>query len=148
MIKNLNNKKGIIIFCLSFISLFISFYFNEDGSGGGTKGDYEVTYGFIIALQDNLLSNPKDWTIVHTPLHFILLSFVTRLIHNPDILRFVFCIFAISIPFVFYLIVSKFYKFNFSNENLILISSSIFFIPSFRYTSLWANDLITSLFFF
>ena len=148
MIKNLNNKKGIIIFCLSFISLFISFYFNEDGSGGGAKGDYEVTYGFIIALQDNLLSNPKDWTIVHTPLHFILLSFVTRLIHNPDILRFVFCIFAISVPFVFYLIVSKFYKFNFSNENLLLISSSIFFIPSFRYTSLWANDLITSLFFF
>ena len=57
----ISNKKtlGILFFILSYTSLIISFFFNEDGSGGGSKGDFEVTYGFIIALQNNLLADPE-----------------------------------------------------------------------------------------
>ena len=76
--NSFSNFKYKIIFILSAMSLFLSFYFNEDGTGGGARGDFEVTYGFVIALQENLLSDPKEWTLVHTPLHFIILSFVTR----------------------------------------------------------------------
>jgi len=142
--KNLNK----IIFIISTLSLFVSFYFNEDGSGSGASGDFVVTYGFILALQENLLSDPKDWTLVHTPLHFIILSFVTRLVSNTDLLRFLFCVFSISLPLLFYktILVSK--SINFFKANLLILSSAILFIPSFRYTSIWANDLITSLFFF
>ena len=92
-----------IIFVFSCVSLFLSFFLNEDGTGGGSRGDFEVTYGFIIALQDNLLSDPKDWTLVHTPLHFILLSFVTKIITNTDLLRFLFCFFSLSLSVIFYL---------------------------------------------
>ena len=95
----ISNKKtlGILFFILSYTSLIISFFFNEDGSGGGSKGDFEVTYGFIIALQNNLLADPVNWTLVHTPLHFLILSFVTRLIEDPYLLRFLFCIFSNAI---------------------------------------------------
>ena len=148
MIKFSNYKKELIIFFLSYLTLIYSFFLNEDGAGGGAKGDFEVTYGFILALQENLLANPKEWTLVHTPLHFFILSLITRFIHEPFILRFLFCIFSISVPIAFYLIISKFIIKNKQKENLPLICSCIFFIPSFRYTSIWCNNLITSILLF
>ena len=66
-------KKAILIFLLSYVSLIYSFFLNEDGTGVGARGDFEVTYGFILALQENLLTNPIEWTLVHTPLHFVIL---------------------------------------------------------------------------
>ncbi len=143
-------KKNLykFIFAFSTCLLFIGFYFNEDGTGGGARGDFEVTYGFILALQDNILSDPKNWTLVHTPLHFIILSFVTRIITDTYLLRLIFCVFSLSIPFLFYSSILLQNLNNILRNNIIIISSVIFFIPSFRYTSIWANDLITSLFFF
>ena len=90
MNKLSNYKKELVIFFLSFLSLIYSFFLNEDGTGGGAKGDFEATYGFILALQENLLANPKEWTLVHTPLHFLILSLITKLIHDPYILRLIF----------------------------------------------------------
>ena len=148
MEKLTNYKKELIIFFLSFLSLICSFILNEDGTGGGAKGDFEATYGFILALQENLLANPTDWTLVHTPLHFIILSLVTKLIDDPYILRLLFLIFSITIPFIFYLIISKFFLKDEKKEKILIIASCIFFIPSFRYTSIWGNNLITSIFFF
>ena len=147
MIKFSSNKKELIVFFLSYISLIYSFLLNEDGTGGGARGDFEITYGFILALQQNLLANPKEWTLVHTPLHFFIFSLITRLIDDPYVLRLIFCIFSICIPIIFYLIISKFNS-KIKIQNLLLISSCIFFIPSFRYTSIWGNNLITSIFFF
>ena len=146
----ISNKKtlGILFFILSYTSLIISFFFNEDGSGGGSKGDFEVTYGFIIALQNNLLADPVNWTLVHTPLHFLILSFVTRLIEDPYLLRFLFCIFSAVLPIIFYFIIDGLHNNKKYQENLIILTCCIFFIPSFRYTSIWANNLITSLVFF
>ena len=148
MINFFSNYKDKIIFVLSISLLFLSFYLNEDGSGGGSRGDFEVTYGFILALQENLLADPKDWTLVHTPLHFIILSFVTRFISNTDLLRLVFCIFSLSLPLLFFssLLISKIE--NILRSNVLILSTVILFIPSFRYTSIWGNNLITSLFFF
>jgi hypothetical protein len=141
-------NKGIIIFFVSCFSLLISFFLNEDGSGDGARGDFEVTYGFILALQENLLADPKDWTLVHTPLHFIILSFITRIITDTSILRFLFCFFALSIPILLYLSSSILKLDQVKKTNLLVLSSIVIMIPSFRYTSIWANDLITSLFFF
>jgi len=148
MINFISNNKDKLIFIFSVFLLFLSFYYNEDGTGGGAKGDFEVTFGFILALQENLLSDPKDWTLVHTPLHFIILSFVTRIISDTDLLRLLFCIFSLSLPLIFFssLLVSKVE--NVLRSNVLILSTIILFIPSFRYTSIWANDLITSLFFF
>ena len=148
MLKFLLDYKNKLIFCLSLVTLFVSFFLNEDGTGGGARGDFEVTYGFILALQDNLLSDPKDWTLVHTPLHFIILSFVTRIISNTDLLRLLFCLFSSLIPIFFFLAITSSEKNKSLKTNIIILSSIILFIPSFRYASIWANDLITSLFFF
>ena len=68
---------SMIIFFLSYLSLIYSFFINEDGSGSGARGDFEATYGFILALQENLLTDPVEFTLVHTPLHFIILSAIS-----------------------------------------------------------------------
>ena len=47
MLNHFSKNKGNLIFIFSAITLFLSYYFNEDGSGGGAKGDFEITYGFM-----------------------------------------------------------------------------------------------------
>ena len=141
------NTLGIIIFLFSYFSLFVSFFLNEDGSGGGATGDFDITYGFVLSLKENILSNPKDWTVVHTPLHYILLSFLTNFIEDTYFLRLFFCSLTFLVPLFFYKTLLLKFK-NIDNNVALIISSSIFFLPAFRYTSIWANDLITSIFFF
>ena len=135
MIRLIESQKEKIIFFLSFLTLIYSFFLNEDGTGGGAKGDFEVTYGFILALQENLLSDPKDWTIVHTPLHFIILSLVTRIIHDPNLVRLLFCISAIILPYIFYLVLL-----NFNTLTIVLALGSMplaFFYPLMKRYTYW-----------
>ena len=145
--KNFSAKLGVIIFFLSFFSLIFSFFLNEDGSGRGASGDFDLTYSFVLALQDNIFTDPKDHDLVHTPLHFIILSNVSKIVEDPNNLRLLFCIFAIVLPVFFYKALAT----NKKDQNLnslIILSSCIFFLPAFRYTSIWANGLITSSIFF
>jgi hypothetical protein len=148
MLNHFSKNKGFLIFLLSCIFLFLSFYFNEDGSGGGARGDFESTFGFILALQENLLINPQKWALVHLPLHFIILSLVTRVVSNIDLLRLMFCFFSLSLPLIFFSSILIKRSYNISKTNIFILASALIFIPSFRYTSIWANDLITSLTFF
>ena len=100
---NLIKKRfHLIIFFLSCLSLFYGFYQNEDGTGGGAAGDFASTYGFILALQDNILSNPKDYTLVHTPFHFIILSFFENFFNSQRSLRLFYCTLSILLPTLFY----------------------------------------------
>jgi hypothetical protein len=148
-------KKNIylFVFFLSYLSLFYSFYQNEDGTGRGASGDFEATYGFILALKNNLLANPKEFTLVHTPLHFIILSLLDNLFESTNSLRLFYCGLTILLPLFFYLSLNHAQSINgnqLSNnkKNFLLLSSIIFIFPAFRYTSIWAADLITSLIFF
>ena len=146
--KNIYSKNiGIIIFLFSYCTLIFSFFINEDGSGRGASGDFLATYPFILALQENILVDPVQFTLVHTPLHFIILSFVEYIVNDPYIIRLIFCLTSIILP-IFFLKALKFNNPEKLNQNLIILSSCIFFFPAFRYTSIWANDLITSLIFF
>ena len=145
--KNFIKKNfSILIFLLSFLSLFISFYLDEDGTGKGASGDFEATYGFILALKDNILANPKEYTLVHTPLHFILMSIFDSFFNNKTFLRLFYCLITILLPLFFYFSLKKIHTKN--KQNLLILASIIFILPAFRYTSIWATDLITSLIFF
>ena len=148
-IKNKNFIKknfSILIFLLSFLSLFISFYLDEDGTGKGASGDFEATYGFILALKDNILANPKEYTLVHTPLHFILMSIFDSFFNNKTFLRLFYCLITILLPLFFYFSLKKIHTKN--KQNLLILASIIFILPAFRYTSICTIDLITSLIFF
>ena len=138
---------GKIIFFLLSITLIIGFFFNEDSSGsGGFIADFNNTWGYVEALRESFFVLPSKW-VIHTPLHFIILSKVHLLIESQYFIRLIFCIFSILLPFLFYLCL----KINYPNENknnLLILASLTFLFPSFRSGAIWANDHITALIFF
>lgn len=138
---------GKITFFLLSITLIVGFFFNEDSSGsGGFIADFNNTWGYVEALREKLFVLPSKW-VVHTPLHFIILSKIYMLIENQYFIRLLFCIFSILLPFLFYVCL----KINYPNEdknNLLILASLTFLFPSFRSGAIWANDHITALFFF
>ena len=145
MQKNILLGKTIFFF-LSF-TLLVGFYFNEDSSGsGGFISDFNTTWGYIEALKYEIFVLPSKWT-VHTPLHYILLAKLNIIFDDQKILRFVFCLQSILLPLLFYNCLKI--KYPKVQKNLLLIfASSIFLLPAFRSSAIWANNHLTALLFF
>ncbi len=133
---------GKITFVFLSFSLLLGFYFSEDASGGGSAADFYNTWGYNIALKDNILVDSTPWTF-HFPLHHILLSRLHYIISDEYWMRFFFCIVSISLPFLFYRNLRYKYK-EVSDNKLWLLSSLIFILPTYRYSAIWANDHITA----
>ena len=135
------------LYLLLSISLFVGFYFGEDSSGsGGFINDFNNTWQLVLAFQDSLFFDFTTLTI-HFPLHYIILSQIQNLIGDQYILRLIFCLISLVVPYLFYLCVKK--KFDKININLLyLFSLTIFLLPSFRSGAIWANSQITALIFF
>jgi len=134
------------IYLLLSLSLFIGFYFGEDSSGsGGHIADFNNTWGYIEALKNSFFVLPSKWAL-HTPLHYIILSKVYIFIESKYFIRIIFCIFSISLPFLFYLCLKINYP-GINKNNLLTLASLIFLFPSFRSGVIWANSHITALFF-
>lgn len=141
-------KKQKLIFFLSFLTLFLSLYFNEDGYGRGAYGDFRDTWGYIENIIKNnfKIINPLNWTL-HFPLHYYIISFLHYIIGDQTYIRVLFCVISIFVPCLFIIIYKK------NNNNLryefsTILASIIFFIPGFRYTSIWVNNNITATIFF
>ena len=147
MKNNKNLLYGKIIFFLLSLTLIIGFFFDEDSAGsGGFIADFNNTWGYVEVLKDSLFVLPSKW-VLHTPLHFIILSKLHILIEDQYLIRLIFCIISISIPILFYLCL----KINFPDQNknnLLVLASLTLLFPSFRSGAIWANDHITALFFF
>ena len=144
--KNLE-AYSILIFTLLSISLFIGFYFNEDGSGGGSKTDFLLTWPYIVNLNNNFLNYLREWSNIHLPLHYIIISFFFKFLDSIDTIRLFFCLISLSLPILFYKCLRI--KFEYIDKNYLLIfASSIILLPTFRYTAIWANVQITAQIFF
>ncbi len=147
MKNNSNLFYGKVIFFLLSLTMIIGFYFDEDSAGsGGFIADFHNTWGYVEALKESLFVLPSKW-VLHTPLHFIILSKLHILINDQNLIRLIFCIVSISVPILFYLCL----KIHFSDQNknnLLILASLTFLLPSFRAGAIWANDHITALFFF
>ena len=139
-------SSGEIVFFIFSFSLLIGFYFNEDASGGGNSADFNNTWGYVLALKENLFVDSSIWT-VHLPLHYVLLANLDFITNDKYLLRLVFCLISIAVPLLFYFNLKL--KYGEIDKNvLLLLSSLIFIFPSYRYTAIWANGHITSFIFF
>lgn len=142
---NLYKNNGIIIFVVAFFTLLVGFFLNEDVSGGGTSTDFYVTLSYVTDLKYSLFLSSE--VTIHLPLHYILLSKIDYLVNDQTILRFIFLLISILVPFLFYLCLKIKFK-SLSSNDALIISSLIFLFPSFRYSAIWANAHITALIFF
>jgi|TARA_B110000483_G_C18132569_1_gene518251 hypothetical protein len=137
--KNNNIKlSGYIIYLLGILILLISFYYDIDGSNTPLSGDFRDTWPYVIKLKESLMIDPSQWTL-HFPLHYFLLSRLNFLFTNPTDIRLIFCVLSFITPYLFYLCL----KTKYQNENfntLLILSTIIFFTPSYIYSAVWAND--------
>ena len=136
----------IIFYSLS-VTLLIGFFFNEESSGsGGFIADFNNTWEYVEVLKESFFVIPSKW-VAHTPLHFIIISKVYMLVESKYLIRLIFCLISILIPFLFYLCLKVNYPSE-KKEHLLILASLTFLFPSFRSGAIWANDHITALFFF
>lgn len=148
MIKKENLEiQSILIFLILSISIFLGFYFNEDGSGGGAQNDFNETWPYILNLKNDLFYHYLNWENIHLPLHYILISFLYRIIENVEIIRFIFCLASLSLPIIFYKCLIRKFD-NLDRNNLFIFACSILLLPTFRYTAIWTNVQITAQIFF
>ena len=141
MKKNIHLSNLIIYFFCS-LSLLLSFYFNEDGSYAPFSSDFRETWPYVLKLKESFLSDPYPHT-VHYPLHYYLLSRLDLIFNDPLIVRLIICFISMIVPYIFFVALKEKYKKK--NINILfIICLSIFFIPAFRYSSVWANDRITT----
>jgi len=135
------------LYFLLSLSLFLGFYFGEDSSGsGGHIADFNNTWQLVLNFQKSLFIDFSQWIIVF-PLHYIILSLIQNVAQDKYVLRFLFCITSLIIPYLFYICLKN--KFEKENINkLYFFSLMIFLLPSFRSGAIWANSQITALIFF
>jgi len=138
----INNYNKFLYLILS-LSLFVDLYFNIDSAGSG---------GFIIDFNSTwpLVENPlafKTDLDFKFPLHYYIAAIIYKIFNDKELFRFVYCVLALPIPYLFFLSLSiKFKKIDFNN--LFLFSLVIFLLPSFRSAAVWPNTQITGIFFF
>ena len=138
----LDNINKLFYIVCSF-SLFLDLYFNIDSAGsGGFIADFKSTWPLV----ENPLKFSTDLDIKF-PLHYYIAAIIYKIFDSKEILRFIYCLFSLIIPYLFFLCLKvKFKKINVNN--LFLFSLIIFLLPSFRSAAVWPNTQITGIFFF
>ena len=128
---------GFFFYLLGIIIFSISFLFDVDGSGNALSGDFRDTWPYVIEINKNFWTDPSEWTL-HFPLHYFLIAKLYLLFENKDLVRLLFGIFSLITPLLFFICLKEKFK---KNLNLLfIISSLIFFTPSYIYSGVWAND--------
>ena len=141
-----SSKSGVLLFLLCTISLFVGLYFNEDAGGGGTRADFINTWGYVQALKQNIFIDSSKWTRL-LPLHYLFISFLDGIIKNEFLLRGVYCLISLLVPYLFYLNLKL--KYPTINKNILLsLASIVLILPYYRSSSIWPNPHVTALIFF
>ena len=137
-----------LIFLLYGVLLF-GFFLNLDPNGGANT-DYINHTKLLNDLKNNFketIFNYDKYSTRHSPVLYVLLSFLYKLNIPDQIVRFLSLHFCLFLPIIFYK--SLLIKFNSINKNYILIfTGSIFLSPTFLSLSIWPDSRIFGLIFF
>jgi hypothetical protein len=135
------------LYFLLSLSLFIGFYYGEDSSGsGGHIADFYNTWELVLRFRENLFIDFTNWIGIF-PLHYQILSIIQSFAKDQYVLRFLYCLISLIVPYLFYICLKN--KFEREDKNLLYVFSLILFLlPSFRSGAIWANSQITGLIFF
>ena len=135
--KNKISISGYCIYLIGILFLIVSYYLDIDGYGNALSGDFRDTWPYVIELNNNFWIDPSEWTL-HFPLHYFILSKIYLISDSKEITRLVFLLISFTTPYLLYLNLKE--KYNYNNNLLFILSSIIFFTPSYIYSAIWAND--------
>jgi len=141
---NFLNKKLYILILIPIISLILGFALSEDLSTGGSKIDFTRTLPVIIDFSNFEYSKINEYTR-HAPFHYFLLSIPQYIFNDIYVVKILYLIFSLSLPFILYLNLKKIYKYN--KINILIVAISFLYFPFFRSSTIWPNAHLTSLIF-
>ena len=135
----MSSFKTFAIYALSCFSLIIGLALGENSSGGA-RIDFEYLFpyveGFSLSFKNGLetyLSNAAS--IIHSPVFYILVSFIYKLIDNVLLTKVFYIFFCSFLPLIFFLILRDKFKIN---KNILFIFSLVIFLsPYFRSSAIW-----------
>ena len=145
------DRNYYLIFFLSYLTIIVGFYFNED-SLGGAKHDYIYHLKFVSLFKENnfidglkMFGGP-NYEVRNSPFFYIIYAFFDNYFSLETLRKFN-TIISLFIAIAFF----KCLKIRFKNEkNLILslISCFIFLSPTVRSLSVWPYPLLWGILFF
>ena len=144
--KFLIKKK--LIFLVAFLSLFLSYNFGENSSGGAYL-DFKSTQKFVDAFDSGFVYG-LNWFLsfgqIHLPFFYLLKSLLKDFFSQLEI-HIIYIFISSMVPLVFYKTLKKKYI-NSDKYYLFLLSMIIFLSPYFRSSAVWlTNDNLALLFF-
>tara|TARA_B100000989_G_scaffold239721_1_gene186578 strand:- start:166 stop:1431 length:1266 start_codon:yes stop_codon:yes gene_type:complete len=146
----MSSFKSFAIYSLSFFSLLLGLALGENSSGGA-KIDFEYLFpyveGFSLSFKDGMetyISNTAS--IIHSPIFYILTSFIYKLIDNIIITKILYIFLCSFLPLIFFFILRD--KFKINKNVLFFFSLIIFLSPYFRSSAIWLLGDNLSLIFF
>ena len=99
--------KNKLLYLILGSSLFIDLYFNIDSAGsGGFINDFKSTWSIV--------ENPLGYKAIYDmkfPLHYYIAAVIYNLVGDKEILRLIYCLISLLIPYLFY----KCLKIKYSN---------------------------------
>ena len=143
-------KKNFTLYLILVLSLFVSFYFRENSSGG-SKMDFNYMYPFIEKFSFNINEGflfylSDDGSKIHSPFFYIIISIFLRFFVELSYIHYFYLLISSLLPLIFYKILG--FKFKVEKNYLFFISLVIFFSPYFRSSATWILSENLSLIFF
>ena len=134
---------SLVLIFISFSSLFLGFYLDENSAGAGSyKGDITNVWNNLqIFLTNDIISSiqHQDYYTSRTPLSYILHKIFNPSVENITSFRKSVFIISLTLPVLFYFCLKqKFIKED--NILLLLISSTVCLSPYYRTSSYWGLE--------
>ncbi len=138
------------IYVIFYISILIGFYLNED-TLGGSESDYRFHLEFIDLFSDNIFNGLlvygyEDYPVRNSPVFYIILSFINKLISLEQI-RYLNTLCSLILSVLFYKTLKLNFK-NIDNNKLKILSCIVFLSPTVRSTAIWPYPILWSNIFF
>jgi len=135
----MSNFKSFIIYSIGFFSLLLGLFLNENSSGGA-KIDFSYLFPFIESFRSSFEGGLQIFinnsaSIIHSPVFYILISFIYKLIDNVLIIKIFYIFLCSFLPLIFFVILRD--KFKINNNILLIFSLIIFLSPYFRSSAIW-----------
>ena len=134
---------SLVLIFISFASLFLGFYLDENSAGAGSyKGDIEIVWKNLqIFLANDIISSilHQDYYTSRTPIVYVFHEIFNPFVENIISFRRSVFIISLTLPVLFYFCLKqKFIRED--NILLLLISSTVCLSPYYRTSSYWGLE--------
>ena len=146
----LPKKKYYVLYLLSYLSLLIGFYYNEDSAGGQIQ-DYNAHINLVNIAKDigiiSFLSDYSERMVAHSPFYVLYFLLLNKVFVYFELVRLINLHIVLSLPIFFYKSLCLIHKYK-KKKIIACITILLFLSPYFRSGSIWLDDNILGLTFF